>query len=238
MENTPQDIYRYPRDCESQVPLSDFPWPSELIPKPTREDTTSAIQYILTEQYSEEIKPHTSNTAVLRRIYYLTKPYLPRFLQLGIQRLIMRKNRSIRFPREPFEPLLADILGFHLRTIAKNRRLERIPYIAFWPDGYEAAFCFTHDIESRYGYERLPELIDLEKKYPVKSTIYIVSEHYEWDIKFLSSLAEEGFEIGLHGLYSDRCFAQLFWELLLLPLVFLLLLWWKELLVEANVSFG
>jgi peptidoglycan/xylan/chitin deacetylase (PgdA/CDA1 family) len=129
---------------------------------------------------------------------------MPRFVQLGIQRLIMRQNRTIKFPRAPFEHLVADLLDFHVRSIAKTRGLEKIPYIAFWPDGYETAFCFTHDIEDRYGYERVAQLVDLEKRYGIKSTLNIVPEAYEWDRSFLFSLIEEGFEIGLHGLNHDK----------------------------------
>lgn len=141
---------------------------------------------------------------MLLEAYYFLKPIVPRFIQLEIQRAIMRKNGNTKFPREPFEPLLADVLGFHLKTVAKKRGVDKIPHIAFWPDGYEAAFCFTHDIENRYGYEKLKQLVDLETKHGIRSTFNIVPERYDWDLKFLIRLIEDGFEVGLHGLNHDE----------------------------------
>jgi peptidoglycan/xylan/chitin deacetylase (PgdA/CDA1 family) len=203
MHNTPQSIFKYPRDWDFLVPLAGFPWPREMVQKPATEDTWSAVDYLLSERYSGN-KQYSFAPEILQTIYYLVKPYLPRSIQLGIQRCLMRKNRGIRFPREPFEPLLSDILDFHLKKLAKERGIENVPRIAFWPEGYESAFCFTHDVETQYGYEKLPKLVALEKQYGLRTTIFVVPERYQWNIDYLRGLAQEGFEIGLHGLNHDN----------------------------------
>jgi len=203
MVNTPQRIYKFPADWESSVGLVDFPWPERTVALPPGKDTDSAIEYLLTEQYPIDHNRLISKSRLMKRIYYSLKPRLPRSLQLQIQKVSMHAHRSIRFPREPFEPLMPDLLDFHLEAIARARRSDRIPCMSFWPDGYQAAFCFTHDVETQYGYECLPELVELERTYGVRSTINIVPERYDWDIRFLSDLMKEGFEIGIHGLKHD-----------------------------------
>ncbi|KJR40691.1 polysaccharide deacetylase [Candidatus Magnetoovum chiemensis] len=73
----------------------------------------------------------------------------------------------------------------------------------YW-NGYNAVICMTHDVDYLSGYKYLSELAEIDKKYELKSTFNILTQwDYKIDKKTLSSLEQEGFEIGLHGRAHD-----------------------------------
>lgn len=58
-----------------------------------------------------------------------------------------------------------------------------------------------HDIDDTYGIRRgLPKVIGLERRYGVKSTIFVRIDvlRSKWDCEFLRKISREGWEIGLH----------------------------------------
>lgn len=58
-----------------------------------------------------------------------------------------------------------------------------------------------HDIDNTYGLRRgLPKVIDLERKYDVKSTIFVRVDVFrsKRDCEFFRKISYEGWEIGLH----------------------------------------
>jgi len=72
------------------------------------------------------------------------------------------------------------------------------------------AACFTHDIDTRYGFEKGIDLLrKIEAKHGILSTWTIVpkSKEYKIDIRRLKKLQEQGNEIAVHGLYHDGKFA-------------------------------
>src|SRR5205814_9628582 len=81
------------------------------------------------------------------RIYYRLKPFVPRFIRLGIRRwFATRKRKEVRdiWPIVPAS--------------------ERRPAAWLgWPDGKQFALVLTHDVEGKAGRSKCRELMRLEQ---------------------------------------------------------------------------
>lgn len=78
------------------------------------------------------------------------------------------------------------------------------------PFGDRFAVCFTHDVDTRYGFEEGIDLLRrIEEKHHIHSTWTIVpkSREYKIDPEKLKGLQKQGNEIAVHGLYHDGRFA-------------------------------
>src|SRR5262245_12464745 len=68
--------------------------------------------------------------ALLKRVYYLLKPVLPRPLQIHAQRVNARARlRSIDYPLWPHDDSLRTLLGGFLARVLEEAGLERVPFI-------------------------------------------------------------------------------------------------------------
>ena len=102
--------------------------------------------------------------------------------------------------------------------------MARVPYI--WPEQYDAAFCFTIDMDAespqlwrnrnqaslsmneleqrRYGMrEGIWNLFDVLRRYEVHATCFVPVFEAETRPWLLESIAEEEHEIGLHGVLHE-----------------------------------
>jgi hypothetical protein len=73
-----------------------------------------------------------------------------------------------------------------------------------WPDGKQFALILTHDVEHKRGYERVLQLMEIEKELGFVSSFNFVPERdYIVEKELLNTLKENGFEYGVHGIYHD-----------------------------------
>lgn len=72
-----------------------------------------------------------------------------------------------------------------------------------WPGGKKFALVITHDVETVYGREKCIYLKDLEKKMGFKSSFNFVPGRYYVSHSLRRDLIDDGFEVGVHGLYHD-----------------------------------
>ncbi len=141
---------------------------------------------------------------LFRAGYYLLRPFLRVGVRKYIQRAYLHSWHKIAFPNWPVDTtvgvLLARVLALSMRAKGK----DRIPFIWFWPDGYNAAVMMTHDVETAAGRDFCPQLMDVNDRYGLKSSFHIIpEERYEVPDAFLDSLRQRGFEINIHGLNHD-----------------------------------
>ncbi|MCK4236814.1 MAG: hypothetical protein KAX38_06820, partial [Candidatus Krumholzibacteria bacterium] len=158
-----------------------------------------AVENLLFEKY---IKVKESKSACLG-IYYKIRPSLPRRAQLLFRRIYSFRQRRKAFPAWPFDPSLYELYRILLASEMKVRETDEIRYIGFWPGGKRFCFVLTHDVETEKGFKNIDRLLKVEKERDVRSSWNIVPERYDFSPKKLSELVEDGFEIGLHGLYHD-----------------------------------
>ncbi|AFH50161.1 Hypothetical protein IALB_2458 [Ignavibacterium album JCM 16511] len=125
---------------------------------------------------------------MLKKIFYILKPFIPRKLQLILRRkLIVSKL-----------PKYKDIW-----PILKGSDKKPQHFIS-WPDKKQFALVLTHDVEHKRGYERVLKLMEIEKKLGFVSSFNFVPERdYKVDKELLHTLRQNGFDYGVHGLYHD-----------------------------------
>ena len=122
------------------------------------------------------------------RIYYRLKPFVPRFIRLGIRRwFAARKRKEVRdiWPIVP----------------ASERRPGN--WLG-WPDGKQFALVLTHDVEGKAGLRKCRELMRLEQDLGFCSSFNFIPEgDYKVPPDLRDELESNGFEVGIHDLKHD-----------------------------------
>ena len=125
---------------------------------------------------------------MLKKVFYLVKPLVPRQLQLFLRKKRILKNL----------PLYKDVWPILKGSETKPENWEG------WPDNKKFAFVITHDVEHQRGHDRIIELMNLEKKLGFVSSYYFVPERdYRVSENMINKIKDSGFECGVHGLYHD-----------------------------------
>lgn len=122
-----------------------------------------------------------------RKIFYAVKPIVPRRLQLFL------RKRLIAFQIKKYEDIWPILPGSEKKP--ENWK--------GWPDGKQFALILTHDVESEAGVNQSLQLAALEKKHGFRSSFNFVPERYHTPETIFTNLKNDGFEIGVHGLYHD-----------------------------------
>jgi hypothetical protein len=142
---------------------------------------------------NQEINPSFQAMAggshgLLARTYYRCKPFIPKSV-----RWILRRSRISRIMRRH-----SDVWPISSSASGKPDQWKS------WPHGKQFALVFTHDVESSEGVHAAPQLAELEIKYGIQSSFYLIPEgQYEDPVDLRNWLVERGFEIGVHDLNHD-----------------------------------
>lgn len=124
---------------------------------------------------------------ILNEIYYTLKPLIPRPIQIGLRRRMIRQKRSQAVHAWPInEEAAAPPVGW-----------------SGWPEGKRFALVLTHDVESARGQDRCRRLMEMEERLGFRSSFEFTPEQYPVSPDLRYELAERGFEVGLHGLRHD-----------------------------------
>ena len=125
---------------------------------------------------------------MINKLFYIIKPLIPRTLQLYLRR--KRITLKIKIYNDVW-PIL--------------KGSEKVPPgWKGWPENKKFALILTHDVEHNKGYERVIELMQLEKELGFVSSFNFVPERdYKVSKEILSTLKSNGFEYGIHGLNHD-----------------------------------
>lgn len=138
----------------------------------------------------------------LMMAYYRTRPVLPRSAQIWLRRRFARLQARSPFPSWPIETCLHDFFDL-MFSILTGINGAPVPCIAPWPDGYSWALVLTHDVEQAKGLEAIGPVAELERAHGLRSSWNLVPRRYEVDPACISDLVDDGFEIGVHGIYHD-----------------------------------
>jgi hypothetical protein len=168
-----------------------------------------AIHNLLYEKYMVEEAGQQFLTQ-LRRLYYWSKPLLPRFIQVALRRQSVHHQSRRTFPAWPVDHSV-DLIRYQvLKHALMVGQGSSLPAISFWPDGADFCLVLSHDIEQQPGYENIQLMVDLEKKYGFRSSWNFVPKRYPVDITLVNQLKSDGYEVGVHGLHHDgRLFESL-----------------------------
>jgi len=124
---------------------------------------------------------------MINKIYYFSSPLISRRLQIFLRRkLILRK-----------------------KLVCKNiwpidKRAAKLPgNWSGWPGNKQFALILTHDVDTANGHKKCHALIKLEQKLGFMSSFNFVPKRYDVSPELRSYLSNNGFEVGVHGLYHD-----------------------------------
>lgn len=171
-------------------------------------DPTQVIENLQWERYT--VKPRMTEKEWVRSAYYLLRPLLPLPVRKYLQRSYFRDWRAITFPSWPVDTSVERILERLLCLLLKAQVADRIPFIWFWPDGYNSCAMVTHDVETASGLAFCPALMDMEDSFGIKSSFEFVPEgRYAVSRATLELIRDRGFEINIHDFNHD---GRLFWD--------------------------
>ena len=123
----------------------------------------------------------------IRSAYYLIKPIIPRSIQIWLRRKYVKRKMAVSEGLWPIDP-------------RSSTRPEGFPG---WPEGKRFAVVLTHDVETAKGHTLCPLLMQLEKDLGFRSSFNFVPRRYDVNPELRSILVNNGFEVGVHGLYHD-----------------------------------
>jgi peptidoglycan/xylan/chitin deacetylase (PgdA/CDA1 family) len=136
-------------------------------------------------------------------LFYKTKRYIPRSLQIEARRILIRRQGLPEFPQWPLDLSVSRLLRFYAYCVLSAQGRTEASFRWFWPDGRRAALILTHDVETAEGLRLAVEIADLEQSHGLRSS-FNLGGWYDVDPGILRELVDRGFEIGLHGLHHDR----------------------------------
>ncbi len=120
-------------------------------------------------------------------IYYHLRPLIPRRLQIGLRRKVVQKKRQIHSDIWPI-----------------NEKAGKLPDgWSGWPEGKQFALVLTHDVDTEKGHRNCLNLMKIEKQLGFRSSFNFVPERYKVSNEIRNQLTQNGFEVGVHGLYPD-----------------------------------
>lgn len=169
-------------------------------------DPDEVIDNLRCEQYIESAAQGGRGVlaAFAKKSYYRFRPLMPIRFRKHLQRIYLKDWNHISFPNWPVDRTVENIFEQLLALSLHSHRVQKIPFVWFWPDGYSACVIVTHDIETEAGRNFATELADLDASFGVKSAFQIVpEERYGVSPAFLDSLRLRGCEVNMHGLNHD-----------------------------------
>ena len=80
-------------------------------------------------------------------------------------------------PRWPVDTSVEDLCERLLLLSMKAKRIDKVPFIWFWPDGASGVVsAMTHDVETEEGREFCAELMDVDESFGIRSSFQVVPE--------------------------------------------------------------
>jgi peptidoglycan/xylan/chitin deacetylase (PgdA/CDA1 family) len=177
-------------------------------------DVEEAVTNLREERYvakNNEVGAGAMGRGLVRKAYYMARPFLGVGVRKYLQRLSLRGARTKRFPSWPLDRTVDRLFENLLLRAMRVRGVEKVPFIWFWPDRKSACAMMTHDVETAEGLAFCSRLMDLNDSHEIKSSFQIIpAERYAVPGDLLNEIRERGFEINVHDwnhdglLYSDH----------------------------------
>ncbi len=117
-------------------------------------DPGQVAENLRCELYAEDWRG-TLPLSLLAQVYYFVRPILPVAIRRHLQKLHLNMRSDAPFPHWPVDTSVDDMFGQVLLLALKAQRLEKLPFIWFWPDGASSAAFMTHDVETALGRDLL-----------------------------------------------------------------------------------
>lgn len=144
------------------------------------------------------------NGSLSRKVYYALRPLLPVFMRRHLQRLALKDWQRIPFPNWSVDTTTEALMEQIWLLVLEVSGAKRVPFIWYWPRGFEACAIMTHDVETRLGRDFCKQMIAIEQEYDIRSAFELVPEvRYAVTQELLNAIKSAGCEVCLHGLNHD-----------------------------------
>ncbi|MBV9674366.1 MAG: hypothetical protein JO076_16275 [Verrucomicrobia bacterium] len=184
-------------DTESHIKLS-----QESVHLPF--DPAEVIDNLRFERYISSALGGRSSARIVRRLYYLLRPFLSVAVRKRFQRWHFRGWEKRPFPNWPVDSTVEEIAEKLIELELAVTGSDRLPFIWFWPDGHPSCTMLTHDVETTAGRNFCSELMDVNDSFGIKSSFHIIpEERYTVHAKFLDEIRVREFELNVHDLNHD-----------------------------------
>lgn len=168
-------------------------------------DVTQVVDNLRLELYSKNsLQDESLFSSMLNEIYYRVRPLLPGGVRRLLQKARLSDWKTLKFPRWPVDRSVDLLFDQLLLLSLRSQKLERIPFIWFWPDGASGCAIMTHDVETAVGRDFCGTVMDLDDAYGIKACFSIVPEdRYTVTNEYLDSIWKRGFEVCVQDLNHD-----------------------------------
>lgn len=136
-------------------------------------------------------------------LFYRVKPAIPPRVQIGLRRALAKRQARREFPAWPIEDLVLRRRAQALADELRARGAERLRTLNPWPSRARFGVILTHDVEGPLGLERMPAVLDVERRHGFVSSWNFVAEWYRLTEADLDTVRDAGCEVGVHGLTHD-----------------------------------
>jgi hypothetical protein len=167
-------------------------------------DLEEVLQNLRLERYTRNCQYGSSENSLVAWMYYAVRPLLPVAVRSHLQRLYLGDWNKITFPNWPVDHTVDTIVRSTMRLLLRAQKVDKIPFIWFWPDGASGAVAMTHDVETTEGRDFCESLMSINERFGVNASFQIVpEERYGVSDKFLDSIRRRGFEVNVQDLNHD-----------------------------------
>jgi peptidoglycan/xylan/chitin deacetylase (PgdA/CDA1 family) len=171
-------------------------------------DPTEVIDNLRLERYvgavNSEVSYLSNKQSLPRRIYYALRPLFPVAFRRVLQRRALKDWSKIPFPDWPIDTTVDDLVGNVVKQAVEASSEKKLPFIWYWPRGFNSCAIMTHDVETGVGQDFCPRMLELEKRYGIRSAFELVPEvRYEISDKVVEAIRAAGSEVCIHGLNHD-----------------------------------
>ena len=132
--------------------------------------------------------------SIMKKIYYkVIRPIIPLFIRHWVQEFY---NSKVDFNK--------DFIWNELVNFLQQDKDRWGNFIrGLYPQNTNCVIVLTHDVETQKGFNFIPKIIELEKKYNFKSSWNLVPYKYNITDDILDEIRKSGDEIGIHGYNHD-----------------------------------
>lgn len=165
-------------------------------------DVDEVVDGLRLERYASSVNGRASSA--LASMYYGIRPLLPISVRKYLQRVRLNGWNKIAIPHWPVDRTVDEIFEALMLLSLRSQKVERIPFVWFWPDGASSCAIMTHDVETAKGKDFCTALMDIDDQFGIKASFQVVPERrYEVTQQYLNSITARGFEVGVQDLNHD-----------------------------------
>ena len=96
--------------------------------------------------------------SIINRAFYTIKPFIPRSIQIAVRRQLIRRKLKTVGHIWPIDPAAA----------------KKPPNWPGWPNNKKFALVLTHDVDTKAGHDKCPQLMEPEESMVFRSSFNFV----------------------------------------------------------------